>query len=44
MRIKPAILFTRGHFKVLADGRTPMQRSNEHSFPQPSRSAFQVSR
>jgi hypothetical protein len=23
MRIKPAILFTRGHFKVLADGRTP---------------------
>ena len=34
-----SILFTRGHFKVLADGRTPMQRSNEHSFPQPSRSA-----
>lgn len=23
MRTKPAILFTRGHFKVLADGRTP---------------------
>ena len=23
MRIKPAILFTRGHYKVLADGRKP---------------------
>ena len=29
MRIKPAILFTRGHFKVHAP---LMQRSNEHSF------------
>jgi len=34
MRTKPAILFTRGHFKVLADGRTPdakKQRTFVHS-------------